>query len=262
MWESIKAFLIDCDGVLSQSSGFLPIYGSVEWVNKIHKKKIPFLIASNTTTISPEMFVKKLVKKGFPINVNNIQTPLTILREHFCRKDPGRVFVLGTDQLREFVRSNRITVSNTSNVSTVLMGFSRKMDRKNLGVAIEAIIKNKAEFIALHQNRIYVDKSNVIEPGLGAWVKAIEYATGKKALIIGKPASYFYKKALQKLKIDPRQTAMISDDPISDLCGAKKLGIRTVFVTSGKYQGVSILDQIELSLYPDKIIKALADIPI
>lgn len=262
MWESIRAFLIDCDGVLSRSTEFSPIHGSVEWMNEIHKRKVPYLIASNTTTISPEMFVNKLVKTGFPVNLNTIQTPLTILQEYLSRKNPGSIFVLGTDLLKEFIISKKITVLDTSNVSTVLMGFSKEMDRAKLSIAIEAILKHNSEFIALHKNRIHVDKSGMIEPGLGAWVKAVEYATGKKALTIGKPAPYFYKKALQKLKMEPRHTAMISDDPVGDLCGAKKLGIRTVFVTSGKYKDLQILDRIEFAVRPDKILNFLADIPV
>jgi len=262
MWKSIKAYLIDRDGVLVKSPGCVSIPGAKIWIQKVVKKNSPFLIASNHTLSSPEKAAQDLINAGFEINSEQVFTPLSALSKLFQMQNPGRVFVWGTAHLEEFVRQLNIQTVNDSSANTILMGFCRKTDCRIMSLMIKAIVKNKATLLALHKNRLFADDQNNIEPGLGAWVSAIEYATGVEARIIGKPNPEYFKTALQMLKAKAKETVMISDDPTSDLCGAKQLGIKTVFVLSGKYPDTQILNQIEPELRPDIILDSIKNVPI
>jgi len=55
---------------------------------------------------------------------------------------------------------------------------------------------------------------------------------------------------------------MISDDPLSDLVGARKLGMKTVFVTSGKYKDKKILKSLNKRFQPDWIHESIKEIRI
>jgi HAD superfamily hydrolase (TIGR01450 family) len=261
MWESVSNYLIDRDGVLVQSPGCVEIPGAKEWINKLVENKRSFLIASNHTLSSPERAAKELVETGFYIEKEQIFTPLSVLREIFHKNNPGRVLVVGTGALKNFVRQQNVQTVKNGNADTVLMGFFRNVNHRTMSLVIEAISKNKARLIALHKNRLYVGQHDKMEPGLGAWVTAVEYATGIEAHIVGKPNPEYFLTALEKLGAKPENTVMISDDPTSDLSGAKKIGLKTVFVMTGKYSDARILDKIDSRLHPDTILKSIKDVP-
>jgi len=55
---------------------------------------------------------------------------------------------------------------------------------------------------------------------------------------------------------------MISDDPLSDLLGAKKLGMITVFVTSGKYKDKEVLKSLNEKFQPDFVYQTITQVDI
>ncbi|MBN1297515.1 HAD hydrolase-like protein, partial [bacterium] len=107
----------------------------------------------------------------------------------------------------------------------------------------------------------YQDPEGRLGPGLGAWVRAVEYATRSNALIMGKPSRCYFETALHRLGTAPHETVMISDDPFNDLPGAKELGIRTLFVTGGKYRHLDSKAIGSLPVPPDFVIENITQIP-
>jgi NagD protein len=254
------AYLIDRDGVLRSAEGGSFIPGSMEWMLRLIQSKNPYLIATNHTTSSPEQCALELQSLGFPVMVRHIHSPLTILFDHFQSAPSSRIYARGSSDLLQYLRKQGLNLVNGPEADIVLLGFDRSMGYEALCCAIAAIIDYGASLIALHENKIYRTHDGTLEPGLGAWVRAIEYATGIQAKIIGKPNVAYYSSALERLRADPGQTLMISDDPLGDLVGAKKCGIKTVFVRSGKYPDPSILAQLPEHLRPDLILDSIASL--
>jgi len=261
MWESIRGLLVDRDGVLTCSPGNVPLPGVLPWMKELQHHKTPFLIASNHTLSSPDEAVHDLNRVGFDVKLNQILTPLCVLMEYFKRRNPGNVFVIGTDLLKNYLKDNGIQLTQAYGAQTVLMGFCRDLTYQEMSDALTAVHINKADFIALHQNRLFMDRSGKLELGLGAWVKAIEYATGVQSLIVGKPNPFYYEIALNRIGLRADEAVMISDDPFGDLWGAKQIGIRTVFLTSGKYPDSMVLNQLTVDQKPDLVMSSIKDVP-
>jgi len=257
-----SAYLIDRDGVLRTAEGGKSIPGATKWMDRLKSSGLPFLIATNHTTSSPEDGAKELRGIGFPIRNHHMHTPLTILSDEFKIKPPGKIYARGAKELLRYLEFQGLKLVNDSNANTVLLGFDRKMDYAALTTAIETILHHGARFIALHKNRLYKNADGTFEPGLGAWVAAIEHATRTQAEIIGKPSKTYFDTALRRLGCNPKETVMISDDPVGDLAGAKQCGIHTVFVLTGKYDDPAILDTIEESIRPDIVLKSITEIDI
>ena len=262
VYVNFKGYLIDLDGVLRLTKGCAAIPGACEWIKQLVSRKIPFLIATNHTTSSPQEAAEELQAIGFPIDTRHMHTPLTVLFEQFKQIPPGRVYARGTPPLLMFLKQSGLNLTTSAHADTVLLGFDRTMNYEVLCTTLTALIEHKARFIALHENHIYRNADGGIEPGLGAWVRALEYSSGQTAVIIGKPSEHYYKEALKRLGTDPEKTVMISDDPMGDLVGAKKMGITTIFVTSGKHPGRDILDKLPTEFQPDRIYPSIADIPL
>ena len=54
---------------------------------------------------------------------------------------------------------------------------------------------------------------------LAPFVKALEYASGKSARIIGKPAKDFFNLVLKALGVEPHEALMVGDDIEFDVKG-------------------------------------------
>jgi HAD superfamily hydrolase (TIGR01458 family) len=89
------------------------------------------------------------------------------------------------------------------------------------------------------------------------FVKALEHATGREAVVVGKPAVEFYNSALNMLGCDASNTIMIGDDIKGDIEGAQNAGIRGLLVKTGKFQQ----SDLEKGIRPYDVIDSIARLP-
>jgi len=104
----------------------------------------------------------------------------------------------------------------------------------------------------MHKNRWWLTAEG---PTLdsGAFVAGLEYATGRPAHVLGKPAAAFFKLAADEVAAEAAasggagrpargEIAMVGDDVWNDALAAQRIGLRGVLVLSGKH-GVAELDR-------------------
>lgn len=92
-----------------------------------------------------------------------------------------------------------------------------------------------AELIAIHKGRYY-SRGDGLALGPGPFVSALEFATGKTSVVLGKPEKHFFLSALEGLNVQPRECVMIGDDVLDDIEGALKAGFQGILVRTGKYR--------------------------
>jgi HAD superfamily hydrolase (TIGR01458 family) len=92
-----------------------------------------------------------------------------------------------------------------------------------------------AELIALEKDRYWMAPDG-LSLSAGPFVTALEFATGKKATIIGKPSKEFFSRALDEIGLRHGQVAMIGDDINTDVAGAHRSGMKSILVKTGKYR--------------------------
>ena len=107
----------------------------------------------------------------------------------------------------------------------------------------EMLARNGAGIVATHASRLYMYKSG---PAMatGPLVKAIEYASQKHALVIGKPSRLMFSIALRRAGSKKGEAVMIGDQADTDILGAARAGIDSILVTTGIDQdapGVKLL---------------------
>jgi len=256
-------YLIDLEGTLVIDKSYRPICESDRWIEQLKKKGRKFLIASNNTTEKPEELMRKLRKNGFNIEIDHLFNCLSLSVEKLRELKTNSCYVIGSDSLKSYLKDNGVDVieKHFHKVDSVIVGLDLKVNNDKLKAAATAIL-NGANLIALHVNRLYKDIDGRFGVSTGGIVAALEYATHTEAIVIGKPEKYYYIKALHKLNAQPENTLFIGDDPFSDLSGAKKMGIKTAFVLSGKYNSRMIIKSIERNLRPDFIVRGINDIKI
>ena len=255
----INCFLIDIEGTIVKDKSYTPVQGAVEWLQRVKTSGKRFSLVSNNTTHSPEELLSLLRNKGFDLGEENLDTCMKVTGEWLKKKDIQSCFVLGNQALKKYLTEQGIEVKEDSLVQSVIVGLDEELNFQKLKVATRALVENNAHLVALHANKIYGDSKGGIAPSVGAVVKALEYASGKRGIIMGKPSKDFYRNVLRRLETKPENSLMISDDPLSDLVGAKKLKIKTAFVLSGKYDR-SILKSLDKKRRPDYVYESIAEI--
>ena len=228
--------LIDMDGVLTKDKEFNPFPHAREFIRKLKESRVPFRIVSNNSTRSPNLIVHKLKVKGFNINGEDFISPVGVLPEFLKKEGVSSLFVIGTHMLRDFLSESGFEVRNDHKVECVVIGQDKEIDFLKIKTAVSAVFLNKARIVPVNLSRIVKDSDSLYFPGAGSYARFIAQTTGYEHELpnLGKPSPDFIKLALKGLPEE--EVFLISDDIYTDLMGAKELGIKTIFMTTGKYR--------------------------
>ncbi len=107
-----------------------------------------------------------------------------------------------------------------------------------------------AYFVAMQKNR-YWQTEDGLTLDAGPFVAALEYATGRDAVLAGKPSAAFMGLPLTDV-------AVAGDDIDSDARGAMAAGAHGVLVRTGKFRRADLHTP---GHSPDAVIDSLADLP-
>ena len=92
---------------------------------------------------------------------------------------------------------------------------------------------------------------------LGPFVKAIEYSSGKKSILMGKPEKNFFDLAVKDLELIKDNILMIGDDITSDIEGSINANLKAIQVKTGKFQEKDL----KHSTQPHYRIESINDLP-
>ena len=70
-------------------------------------------------------------------------------------------------------------------------------------------------------------------PGAGAFLAALESASGVKAKLAGKPLPYVFEVCLDRLGTSPQETLVVGDRLSTDIQGGQATGCKTAMVLTG-----------------------------
>jgi phospholysine phosphohistidine inorganic pyrophosphate phosphatase len=194
--SSVRAFLLDLDGTLYGEAGAIP--GAVDALASLRRRGVPFRCVTNTTRRSRRLLAERLAGYGFEIRPEEIITAVmaavTLLRERGVRRVAPYVAEATLEDLAEFdLASDR--------PETVLVGdLGDEWDFSTMNRAFHNLMGG-ADLLALQRDR-YWQKGEVLTLDAGPFVAALEYATGKKAQVAGKPSASFFQAAVESLRSD------------------------------------------------------------
>jgi len=258
----IKHFLIDVEGTVVKDKSFLPIPGATSWLKNARSQGKNLKLVTNNTTHTPEELHSLLRARGFEIEPKELVTCLLAATESLRRVKTRRCFIIGSPAMKRHFRREGFQVGSNGKFEAVLVGLDEGLDLGKLKTATEAILQGGAKLIAMHKGRLYVNLRGEISLSSGPIVSALEYACGVRAMVVGKPARSFFRTCLRDWDVGPERVMMISDDPLSDLVGAKRMGMKTTFVLSGAYPKKEVLSRLKPGLRPDRVVRKIAELPI
>lgn len=252
---NIEGLIIDLDGVLTKDKALNPFDDTNYFINYINEKKIPYKIATNNTLYSPENLETRLKQNGINIKENSLITPLFVAPKFMKSKNIKNIFVIGLKELANFFKEKGFNVKNAINVDAVIIGQDKNLNFRKLKIATSAIKQNRAKILALNANLITKDDDGLVFPGVGSIAQMLAYSTKTDWRHFGKNSDEYNKELFRGFK-NLSNVAIISDDIFTDLIPFSKLGLKTIFITTGKYKE----EDIPLDFNPDYIVNSLREI--
>ena len=256
----VRGFLLDVEGPLVADKRYQAVGGAVEFIRAMRAAAIPFRLISNNTLDSKKSLHEKLKRAGFDFTIDELYTCTTAAANHLRSAGARKCLILGASTLREIFTSEGFAVVDDSDVDAVVVGLHTALTYEHLRLACDAITRHGAAFIALHRNRRLVDAQGRCSPSVGAIVEAIAYTTQAEPIVIGKPSEAYFRQALDDLSLPAESVMVVSDDPLSDLAGAKRMGMQAAFVLSGKYQDSSVTESIAKPERPDVVVATIGEL--
>ncbi len=256
----IEGLLLDVEGPLVVDKRYQAVGGAVEFIGRVREAGLALRLITNNTTDSKATICDKLGRAGFDFSVAETHTCISAAATHLRSAGAPRCLVLGTAALRKMFADEGFAVADTSEVGAVIVGLDTDLTYERLRLACDAVSRKGAELIALHRNRVFLDAQGRRSPSAGAIVEAVAYATQVEPTVIGKPSRLYYQQVLDDVGLPAESVLVVSDDPFTDLAGAKRMGMRAAFVLSGKYRERSVIDSIAVEEQPDLVAPAIGDL--
>ncbi len=248
----ISGFLIDIDGVLITGNHSIP--GAAETLHYLQQQNIPFLLITNTTRKSRVNVWHQLKRFGLSVEQEQILTaPLAAVNWLKQRHVSAIHLFLSGSAVHDF-RDFKITSGQPEYVVVGDVGNDLSFDRLNQAFRL---LMRGARLLALQKNR-YWQTSEGLTIDAGALVAALEYASHRRAIVIGKPRREFFLEGVKLLNLPPEKVAIVGDDLEADIQGGKKAGLQTIAVKTGKFRSY-LLEKLKIK--PDHIIESIADLP-
>lgn len=243
--------LLDIDGVLYV--GDEPIEGARETLAELRGLSAGVRLLTNTTSRSRRAVLEHLLGMGFEVAIEEVLTPAA-MAERYCRERGfASVSVLVSDGLLEDLAGLASCGPGEHADALILGDLGDGFTPEVLNGAFRAMMDG-AELVALQHNR-YWRRSDGLALDVGAYAAALEYATGREAVTVGKPAREFFLAAMADLGTE--RGVMIGDDVEADVGGAMGAGLPGVLVRTGKYRQ----DALKARVTPTAIVDSIKDVP-
>jgi HAD superfamily hydrolase (TIGR01458 family) len=225
----IRGALLDLAGVIYDGDHSLP--GAIDAVARLHQAGLRLRFVTNTTRSTKQTLLTRLARLGLAISADELFTPGQAARDWLTAHDSSPVLVVHPNLAQEFeglrAREKR---------AVVIGDAGDAFDYTHLNRAFRALIDG-AELIALAKNRTFKDEDGKLSLDVGAFVTALEYASGKTATVLGKPSPDFFAAALSSMDCPLENAVMVGDDAEADVAGALRAGLaEALLVRTGKYR--------------------------
>ncbi|KAJ3131845.1 hypothetical protein HK100_005938 [Physocladia obscura] len=197
------------DGVIYHGSQLLP--GAKEFVDWLQNENKLFLFLTNNSTPTPKELSEKLLRLGLDVEPNHFYTSATAKFLKSQKPEGGSVYVLGGPGLTFALYEHGFTMSEYKPDFVVIGTEGSTHNFESMQKALSLITKDGAKLIGTNPDSNGVKEDGECVLGTGAFIAALEVASGKKAFTCGKPSSLMMSYAQEFLGIEKKDIAIIGD---------------------------------------------------
>jgi HAD superfamily hydrolase (TIGR01450 family) len=235
----LSAFAAGYDNIVCDMDGCLWIGDELtpradEAIAAIREAGKGLAFVTNNPRRSAEDYVAKMWRLGIQASARDVVTVGGAMQHLLAETRQGRTaYVVGSDTLRKHVADAGLKVMNGTDLATradvVVLGGTESWAFEDVRVAALAARRN-GDLVATSRDPTY-PMPDGFWPGTGSLVAAVEVASGRQAVVIGKPEPQLIISALDRL--GEGRALMIGDRLDTDLAAAAKAHIDGALVLTG-----------------------------
>ncbi|XP_020643404.1 chronophin [Pogona vitticeps] len=256
-----QGVLFDCDGVLWTGERAVP--GAPELLERLSRNGKATLFVSNNSRRSVAELERRFSRLGFrgvrgdQVFSSALCSALYLRRRLLggeagagdsSASPPGRVFVLGGEGLRGELRDAGLPLAGdgeeggeeppppgqeTLPVRAVVVGYDDQFTFAKLSEACAYLRDPQCLLVATDPDPWHPLSNGQRTPGTGSLTAAVETASGRKAVVIGKPNTYMFECIVERFGVDPSRMLMVGDRLETDILFGKNCGLDTVLTLTG-----------------------------
>lgn len=241
-----KAVLIDLDGVLRSDQDLLP--GVAPFLEYLSVQKIPACILSNSTKFGGAGIVDFFQSKGLELTVP-VLTAVDVTAEYLRQHHKTASIYCVPSAKKHLSLLPDAPVPEVVVIGDMADGWTQPL----LNEIFNKVMKG-SQMIAMQKNKYGIARGKHYLDA-GSYIAALEYATGTKAKLIGKPSKEYFDIALQKTGAS--EFIMLGDDLTVDIEAAQKIGGKAALLLTGKTSRQMLEQQ---NIRPDYVFENLSDL--
>jgi HAD superfamily hydrolase (TIGR01450 family) len=251
-------FLIDLDGVVYV--GDKPTTGAKETIATLRAMGKSLIFLTNDPRNSSGDYAERLRSMDIQATSNEVITSgmaiALYIKKHYGLSS-GKAYVVGSPALKDEIKKVGLklaTGEESKKANFVIVGGHPGFNYEEMKLATIAI-RGGARFFGTNRDPLFPTLEGLI-PATGAIVASIEFASGEKAIIAGKPEPIMFEAA-KKLLSSQERIVIIGDRLDTDIAGGKRAGISTILALSGSTDRDGLSHS---QIIPDYVINDLRDL--
>jgi 4-nitrophenyl phosphatase len=283
----VPVAIFDMDGVLYRGSIVMP--HAKETLARLRRARWQVFFATNNSTATRADYVERLARLGLGGDEEHVVTSAYATAHYLegLEPKPRDVYVVGANGLRDEIRATGIAVRDASSLpgveppetaaadgvdpgamrryltsvklpppaDTVVVGLDLHVTYAKIAEAQRCVLAG-ARLVCSNRDRAYPVEGRLL-PGAGTIVAAIEIATGKTAVCIGKPEPFLFEEVLRRA--GDRDAVVVGDSTDYDVVAAHRVGAKAVLILTG-LTDESAVEQARGSAVPDRVVRSLDEL--
>ncbi|WP_292627931.1 HAD family hydrolase, partial [Mesorhizobium sp.] len=193
--------MLDLAGVIYDGETAIP--RGIDAVARLRQAGLAVRFVSNTTRSSKQGVLERLEAMGLTVTKADVFTPAHAAREWLLRNGCAPHLLVNPGLAPDFDelpdRDKRAVIVGDAGDAFTYAALNDAFRELSAG----------AELLALATNRTFRDADGGLSLDAGPFVAALEFASLKRAIVLGKPSSAFFLSALVSMDCPPDQAIMV-----------------------------------------------------
>lgn len=226
---TVRGVLLDLSGVVYE--GDHPIPGALEAISRLRDAGLPIRFVTNTTRKPRRSIIRELAAIGLVVADDELFTPVEAAHV-WLKANACNASLLVHPALKDEFPDTQ----DAERRAVIIGDAEHDFNYTNLNKVFRELVDG-AELLALAKNRTFKDRDGHLSLDAGPFVAALEFASGKEAVVLGKPSPEFFKSVLASIPCPAEHAVMVGDDAEADVAGALFCGLAGgLLVRTGKFR--------------------------
>lgn len=227
-----KCYLFDLDGTIYLSEKLIP--GAVELLAELKKQGKHYAFLTNNSSTCKKEYVKRFQRLGLEVTEKGILVSTDATIRYLIKENLKKIYLLATPGVEEEFEAAGIELikERGQKADAVVLTFDTTITYEKLWYACD-YLNQGLPFIASHPDFLCPIEGG-FKPDVGSLFAFFKAATGREALVIGKPNHYMVEDAMERFQLEKPDIAIVGDRLYTDIRTGINSGITSIAVLSGE----------------------------